>query len=90
MPQLSVDRFAYELDQTSGRADICIGTDPFHTPFLIRDALIAAVKQEGYSIAVDAPFAGAMAALFAYQRNLRVLSVMIEFNRRLYMDEIVA
>ena len=29
----------YELDQTSLRADIWIGTDPFHTPQAVRDAI---------------------------------------------------
>ena len=37
--------------------------------------------------AVDAPFAGALVPLSAYQKDRRVLSVMIEVNRRLYMDE---
>ena len=53
----------YELDQTAHRADICIGTDSFHTPLLIRDAIVAATKEEGYSVAVDAPFAGALVPL---------------------------
>ena len=78
----------YELDQTSDRADICIGTDPFHTPSQVRDAIFAAAEREGYSVAVDAPFAGALVPLSAYQKNRRVLSVMIEVNRRLYMDEL--
>jgi N-formylglutamate deformylase len=77
----------YELDQTSDRADICVGTDAFHTPSLIRDAIVEAAKREGYSVAVDAPFAGALVPLSAYQKDRRVLSVMIEVNRRLYMDE---
>jgi N-formylglutamate deformylase len=77
----------HELDQTSERADICIGTDAFHTPSLVRDAIVDAEKGEGFSVAVDAPFAGALVPLSAYQKDRRVLSVMIEVNRRLYMDE---
>jgi N-formylglutamate deformylase len=76
-----------ELDQTSERADICIGTDPFHTPSLIREAIVGAAKAEGYSVAVDAPFAGALVPLSSYRKDRRILSVMIEVNRRLYMDE---
>jgi N-formylglutamate deformylase len=53
----------YELDQTLDRADICIGTDSFHTPSLIRDAIVAVAKGEGYSVAVDAPFSGALVRL---------------------------
>src|ERR1700733_12480439 len=40
------------------------------------------------SVAVDAPFAGALVPLSAYGKDRRVLSVMIEVNRRLYMDEL--
>ena len=78
----------YELNQNSDRADICIGTDPFHTPSLVRDAIVAAAKTEGYSVAVDAPFAGALVPLSSYRKDRRILSLMIEVNRRLYMDEL--
>jgi N-formylglutamate amidohydrolase len=78
---------SYEVDQSEYRADFCIGTDAFHTPPTIRDALVAVVKQAGYSVTVDAPFAGALVLLSSYRKNDRVLSVMIEVNRRLYMDE---
>jgi N-formylglutamate deformylase len=77
----------YEPDQTAHRADICIGTDYFHTPLLIRDAIVAAGKEEGYSVAVDAPFAGALVPLASCRKDRRISSVMIEVNRRLYMDE---
>jgi N-formylglutamate amidohydrolase len=77
----------YELDQTSPRADICIGTDAFHTPQAVRDAIIAAAEADGYSVAVDAPFSGALVPLSSYRKDHRILSVMIEVNRRLYMEE---
>jgi N-formylglutamate deformylase len=71
----------HELDQTSHRADICIGTDSFHTPSVIRDAIVAAAEGEGYSVAVDAPFAGALVPLSAYRKDHHIVSVMIEVNR---------
>jgi N-formylglutamate deformylase len=77
----------YELDQTPDRADICIGTDSYHTPSQIRDALVAAAEKQGYSVTVDAPFAGALVPLSCYRSDRRILSVMIEVNRRLYIDE---
>jgi N-formylglutamate deformylase len=77
----------YELDQTSDRADICIGTDLFHTPSAVRDSIVAAAQVEGYSTIVDAPFSGALVPHASYRKDRRVLSVMIEVNRRLYMDE---
>jgi hypothetical protein len=66
---------------------ICVGTDPFHTPPPVRDAIIAAAVGEGCSVAVDVPFAGALVPLSSYQRDRRIPSVMIEVNRHLHMDE---
>jgi N-formylglutamate amidohydrolase len=77
----------YELDQTSHRADICIGTDQFHTPLTVRDSIAAVAHAEGYSVAVDAPFSGALVPLASYRKDRRIMSVMIEVNRRLYMNE---
>jgi N-formylglutamate deformylase len=37
----------YELNQTSERADICVGTDPFHTPSTVRDAIVKTAQGEG-------------------------------------------
>jgi N-formylglutamate deformylase len=78
----------YELDRASERADICVGTDLFHTPTAVRDAIVKAAEREGCSVAVDVPFAGALVPLSAYRKDRRVLSVMIEVNRRVYMDEL--
>jgi hypothetical protein len=36
-------------------------------------------------VLVDAPFAGALVPLVSFRKDRRVLSVMIEVNRRLYM-----
>lgn len=77
----------YEMDQSKDRADICIGTDPFHTPSFLSETLIAAAKELNFSVAVNAPFAGALVPIAYYQKDRRVRSVMIEINRRLYMDE---
>jgi N-formylglutamate deformylase len=77
----------YELDQSEHRADICIGTDPFHTPSLVRDATVAAAENVGYSVTINTPFSGALVPLASYGSDHRILSLMIEVNRRLYMDE---
>jgi N-formylglutamate deformylase len=77
----------HEPDQKADRTDFCVGTDPFHTPAAIRDAIVAATEDEGYSIGIDAPFAGALVPLRSYHKDRRILSAMIEVNRRLYMDE---
>lgn len=77
----------YEMDQTGFRADFCVGTDSYHTPPPVRDALVAAIEKTNDSVEVNAPFAGALVPLSAYRKNPRIRSVMIEVNRRLYMDE---
>jgi N-formylglutamate deformylase len=77
----------YELNQSEHRADICIGTDPFHTPAQLPGAVASAAKEAGYSVAIDAPFAGALVPLAFFRKDRRISSVMIEVNRRLYMDE---
>jgi hypothetical protein len=88
MPHPMIDKTARRAQiQREERADFCIGTDPFHTPAVIRDAVVAAVKETGNSVAIDAPFSGALVPLSCYRKDDRVSSLMIEINRRLYIDE---
>ena len=57
----------YEMvDHKELRAEICIGTDAFHTPAAVRDALINFFQNKGYSVSVDDPFAGALTPLKHY------------------------
>ncbi len=76
-----------EPDQAPGRPDVCIGTDPFHTPPSLVSALAAALRREGFSVAVDRPFAGALVPLRWLWRDARVSAVMLEVQRGLYCDE---
>jgi N-formylglutamate amidohydrolase len=77
----------YEVDQREERTDFCIGTDDFHTPPLIRDTVVAAVVEHSRTVAVNSPFSGALVPLSCYRKDHRVSSILIEVNRRLYMDE---
>ena len=77
----------YERDAFPDRPDICIGTDPFHTPAALRDAFVNGIASEGFRVAVDTPFSGALVPARHYRRDPRVQSVMVEVNRRLYLDE---
>ena len=76
----------YEPDQDI-RPDICIGTDEFHTPPEVRAAAVAAFETTGLEVEVDRPFAGALVPTSRYKKDRSVTAVMIEVNRRLYMDE---
>jgi N-formylglutamate amidohydrolase len=76
----------YELDQDRDRPDICIGTDSFHTPECITDGLMHYFEQKGYRVEINKPFAGTMIPMKYYHKNPKVMSVMIEVNRKLYMN----
>jgi N-formylglutamate amidohydrolase len=77
----------YELDRRPDRPDICIGTDPFHTPAELADEVIKGFRLHGYTVAINRPFAGALVPATFYRRDANVAALMIEVNRALYMDE---
>ncbi len=76
-----------ERDQRPDRPDICIGTDPFHTPAALTADLERALRAEGFDVRRDSPFSGCLVPLGSYQRDRRVASVMVEVRRGLYCDE---
>ena len=76
----------YEPDKDV-RPDICIGTDTFHTPRALRDVAVSAFETAGLEVELDRPFAGALVPSNRYRQDGKVTAVMIEVNRRLYMDE---
>jgi N-formylglutamate amidohydrolase len=76
-----------DIDQTPQRPDICIGTDPFHTPEWLADILIRLFQDRGYSVEENRPYCGTIVPTKFYGINKNVMSVMIELNRRLYLDE---
>lgn len=77
----------YEPDQKMDRPDICIGTDDYHTPQRMTKLLIQNFEDLGYRVAVNTPFSGCIVPTHHYQKDRRVLSVMVEINRKLYMNE---
>lgn len=77
-----------ELAQPLDRPEICIGTDAYHTPASLRDAAVHLFKEAGFTTAINHPFAGAMVPQGFYQTDKRVVALMIEVRRDLYMDEL--
>lgn len=65
--------------------DICIGTDPKHTPMPLIKIITQHAEEACFSVAIDHPFKGTIVPS-AYQGDARVRSVMIEFNKRLYLE----
>jgi N-formylglutamate amidohydrolase len=76
-----------DIDQHVPRTDICLGTDAYHTPDWLFEAFAARFQQAGYTVEKNRPYSGTLVPLTFYAANPRVLSIMIELNRRLYMDE---
>jgi N-formylglutamate amidohydrolase len=76
-----------DLDQTSRRPDICIGSDSRHTPRWLAGEAVDVFARLGLRVEVNRPFSGAMVPAQFYGTDMRVHAVMIEINRRRYMDE---
>lgn len=77
----------YELDQNPDRPEICIGTDDFHTPSVLVNAMTEAFSNAGFDARLNSPFAGALVPMNHYGKDPRVSAVMIEVRRDLYIDE---
>ncbi len=76
----------YEPNQDDDRPDICIGSDGFHTPDQLKGFAGRFFCDRGYTAAFDTPYGGAITPSNMYRREVRLLAIMIEMNRRLYMD----
>lgn len=78
----------YEMaDPATPRPDVCIGTDEWHTHPALAGAFAEAFQRAGWSVALNAPFSGAIVPASRFRRDSRVAAVMVEINRRLYWRE---
>ena len=75
-----------ERDQRAGRPDICIGTDSLHTPAPLVEALVDTCRVLGWTVRINAPYAGTIVPRSFFRQEPRVQSVLIEVNRRLYLE----
>ena len=78
----------YEVDQSSERPQVCLGTDPFHTPGWLLDTAREAFESRHLSVAVNRPFSGALVPTRHHGQDNRVIALMIEVNRSTYMEEL--
>ena len=78
---------AHKLYHVDVRPNICLGTDAYHTPTWLTDAAREAFEVEGHRVAIDAPYAGTIVPVTHLGSEPRVLSLMIEVNRGLYVNE---
>lgn len=69
------------------RPDICLGYDPFHINLSLLRRATDYFAGEGLAVAHNDPFAGSIVPMKHYHQDGRVQSLMVEINRKLYMDE---
>jgi len=77
----------YELDQRLDRPDVCLGTDPVHTPDWLLETARKLFAGAEFRVALNWPYDGVLVPASHYHRDDRVWAIMIELNRSLYMDE---
>lgn len=75
-------------DPELARPEICLGSDDFHTPPAVLDCMRQVFEDAGYSVGVNAPFAGALVPMAHFRKDQRVASIMIEVRRDLYIKHI--
>ena len=76
----------YELHGDGPRPEVCLGTDPFHTPAALLDAAREAFAPCGET-GLDSPFAGTYVPLEFYGERAEVSALMVEIRRDTYMTE---
>jgi len=78
--------FESDLIKEENRPDICIGVDEFHTPKYLVERFVNHFSKLGYSVQINNPYSGTIVNSNSYLKNKDVQSIMIEINRKLYMD----
>jgi N-formylglutamate deformylase len=75
------------LVQDHNTPDFNIGTDSYHTPLYLIEASEEFFKSRGLSLGIDTPYSGSIVPMEYYKKDPRVSSIMLEVNRRMYLNE---
>jgi N-formylglutamate amidohydrolase len=75
-----------DLNQDMPRPDFCLGIDEYHTPEDLYLPVQELLTNLGYKVLINSPYSGTMIPLKYYQRYKNVKGLMIEVNRKLYMN----
>lgn len=79
--------FNCALVQDHNTPDFNIGTDSYHTPSYLIEASQEYFNSKGLSLGIDTPYSGSIVPMEYYQKDPRVSSIMLEVNRRMYLNE---
>jgi len=71
-------------DKTLELPDICIGFEERHVDSVLVDTILEVFK--GYDIKINTPYAGSLVPTNYWQKDSRVKSVMIEINKKIYLE----
>lgn len=82
----SDEPFKTDLIKESNRPDFCLGVDEFHTPKWLVDLIFNGLIKYEFSVEINNPYQGTIVPLKYYNKNGNVFSIMIEVNRKLYME----
>jgi N-formylglutamate deformylase len=75
-----------DLNQDQGRPDYNIGTDNYHTPGNLIQTAQTFFFERNLSVWVNAPYSGSIVPMEYYNKNGNVQTIMLEINRRLYLE----
>jgi N-formylglutamate amidohydrolase len=74
------------LNDNPTSPDICLGVDDYHTPDYLVDSISSYLKGCGFSVDINNPYSGCIIPLDYYKTNGNVMGIMIEVNKKLYMN----
>lgn len=78
------EKLSFESDLQ--RPEICIGTNEFHTPKWLIEKTINFFKNEEFEVLENSPYSGTFVSQKHYGKDKRVFSIMIEINKKLYLN----
>jgi N-formylglutamate deformylase len=76
-----------DLDKTEDRPDISLGVDYFHTPEWLNNKLKLYFEKNNLSVKINSPYSGTIIPLKYYNKDKRVMGIMIEVNKKLYLGD---
>lgn len=78
-------KFSFEREGL--RPDICLGVDEYHTPKYLVDYLKNIFESYNFKVEINFPHSEAFVPLKYYHLDNRIKSIMIEINKKLYMND---